>query len=92
MAGTPLGLILSSNTGRPAPGPVVQIPVYAVWRYKPLGCYAQILQKIRHSGLGAKLKSLGPIKTRQSAVTLGGFPWGTAPDVLGQPQCVLGRY
>jgi hypothetical protein len=35
MAGTPLGLILSSNTGRPAPGPVVQIPVYAVWVYKP---------------------------------------------------------
>ena len=31
MAGNPLDLILSSNTGRPAPGPVVQIPVYAVW-------------------------------------------------------------
>ena len=26
MAGKPLGLILSPNAGRPAPGPVVQIP------------------------------------------------------------------
>jgi hypothetical protein len=33
MAGHPRGLILSSNTGRPAPGPVVQILVYAVWVY-----------------------------------------------------------
>jgi hypothetical protein len=33
MIGNPLGLILSSNTGRPAPGPVVLIPVYAVWMY-----------------------------------------------------------
>ena len=33
MAGNPPGLILSSNTGRTVPGPVVQIPVYAVWVY-----------------------------------------------------------
>ena len=33
MADNPLGLIPSPNAGRPAPGPVVQIPAYAVWVY-----------------------------------------------------------
>ena len=53
MAGNPMDLILSSNAGRPAPGPMVQIPVYVVWVYqrhqRPPGILWLLKQKSRYA-------------------------------------------